>query len=79
MVEFDEQKRREEEEARLKQNVPDDDGFVLVQRVSRRGVNRAGDITAVAAAPGTVAPKKPTVMVNFYAFQEKAEKLKGPS
>ena len=77
MSEFDESERRKEEEARAKHNVPDEDGFVTVQRVHRRGTNRAGEITVTAVPASVIKQKEEKPMINFYSFQERSKKMEG--
>lgn len=77
MAKYDEDERLKLEEAKRRQNMPDEDGFVLVQRTGKRGSNRAGDITATAAAASSIKKKDEKVVENFYTFQAKAKKLEG--
>eukprot|EP00699_Malawimonas_sp_californiana_P002118 EC716670.1.p1 GENE.EC716670.1~~EC716670.1.p1 ORF type:complete len:141 (+),score=36.63 EC716670.1:118-540(+) len=77
MAHFDSERKRKEKEALALQDQPDEDGFVTVQRrVNRRNVAHAGDITATAAAASTLKPKKEKVLTNFYAFQQREQKVK---
>ena len=76
MNSFDREKRLKRRKPKLSKMFKTN-GFVLVQRASRRNVNRAGDITATATTAASVNQKDVKAPMNFYTFQEKAEKLKG--
>jgi hypothetical protein len=77
MATFDATELKKTEDERAKHNVADEDGFVTVQRVHRRGTNRAGDITATAVAAHLVKPREAKTLPNFYAFQIRAQKAEG--
>ncbi|RUP06348.1 ribosomal RNA-processing protein 7-domain-containing protein [Jimgerdemannia flammicorona] len=76
MLKFTNREYEREKEALAKLNRMDDDGFVLVTRKGRRGINTDGTITVTAARADEVKNLKPKKkeLVDFYRFQMREAK-----
>lgn len=80
MTDFEAAEKAAKDEIAARRNVPDEDGFVLVTRGGRRGMNYGvGGASVAAARPseiGKLTVKKKELQ-NFYRFQIREKKRNG--